>query len=65
MGITEIEVTERLTRHNQGDVKSTKLGKPWHIIHKEVFVSMAEAREREKQVKSWKGGSAFKKLICG
>ena len=63
-GITEVEVEDRLMRHNKGDVKSTKLSKPWHVVYVENFTSMAKAREREKQIKSWKGGNAFKKLIC-
>ncbi len=63
IGITEIGVQERLSRHNRGDVESTKPGKPWNIVHTEIFTSMNEAREREKKVKSWKGGNAFKKLI--
>ncbi len=65
IGITEVEVTTRLVRHNRGDVKSTKTGRPWYVIHIEDFVSMNEARKREKQIKSWKSGNAFKKLICG
>lgn len=63
IGITEIKVADRLLRHNRGDVKSTKLGRPWCIIYVENFISMVEARKREKQIKSWKGGNAFKKLI--
>ena len=63
VGITETMVKDRLMRHNKGDVKSTKLDKPWHIIYVENFISMVEARKREKQIKSWKGGNAFKKLI--
>ena len=63
VGITELETKERLKRHNKGDVKSTKLNKPWRIIYVENFSSMTKAREREKQMKSWKGGNAFKKLI--
>ncbi|MBI2074794.1 MAG: hypothetical protein HYT83_03090 [Candidatus Levybacteria bacterium] len=35
----------------------------WRLIHKEEYSSLAEARRREKQIKSYKGGNAFKKLI--
>ena len=63
IGITEIPANERLDRHNNGDVKSTKFGRPWEIIHLESYDSMPNARVREKQIKSWKGGNAFKKLI--
>ena len=63
VGITELNAEERLVRHNRGDVKSTKSGRPWKIVHTENFTSMLEARVREEQIKSWKGGNAFKKLI--
>ncbi len=61
--ITEVGILKRLSRHNRGDVKSTKAGKPWEIIYSENFSSMEEARKREKQIKSWKNGNALKKLI--
>jgi len=63
IGITEFEISERLKKHNNGGVESTKTGKPWKVIYTENFDSMSKAREREKQIKSWKGGNAFKKLI--
>ena len=64
IGITEIGVAGRLKRHNNGDVKSTKTNSPWYVIRVENFASMSEARKGEKQIKSWKNGNAFKKLIC-
>ena len=63
-GITELSPEERLERHNNGDVYSTKWGRPWKVIYTEKFNTMEEAREREKQIKSWKGGNAFKKLLA-
>ena len=62
-GITTINPENRLKRHNEGDVYSTKFGRPWRLIHAENHKTLTEAREREKQIKSWKGGNAFKKLI--
>ena len=52
-----------MERHNKGDVLSTKLGKPWKLIYFEEYKDYKEARCREKQIKSWKGGNAFKKLL--
>ena len=62
-GITELKVDKRLERHNKGDVFSTKLGRPWELIHFEFYRTLKEARDREKQIKNWKGGNAFKKLV--
>ncbi|HBU07359.1 MAG TPA: endonuclease [Candidatus Magasanikbacteria bacterium] len=53
----------RLERHNKGCVKSTKPYRPWQIIYTEDLNSKSEAFKREMQIKSYKGGEAFKKLI--
>ena len=53
----------RLTRHNRGLVKSTKSGVPWNIIYTVEYSSKQEAYKREMQIKSYKRGRAFKKLI--
>ncbi len=62
-GITTIEPEKRLQRHNRGDVYSTKFGRPWQLIYIENYKTLKEAREKEKQIKSWKGGNAFKKFL--
>ena len=62
-GITALSPDQRLKRHNNGDVYSTKFGRPWKIVCVEGFATIQEAREREKQIKSWKGGNAFKQFI--
>jgi len=58
------DVEARLVRHNRGRNKSTKLGIPWKLIHSEPFPTKQEAYRREFQIKSYKGGTAFKKLIA-
>ena len=58
-------IDSRLTHHNSGANKSTKLGVPWEIIYTENFPTKREAWLREHQIKSYKGGEAFKKLIGG
>ena len=63
IGITKLNIETRLIRHNKGDVLSTKYGRPWQLEYYEVYNSYKEARQREKQIKSWHGGNAFKKLI--
>ena len=37
----------------------------WKVIYKEEFQTASEAKLREKIIKSYKGGNAFKKLIAG
>ncbi|MEW6652758.1 MAG: hypothetical protein AB1394_04720 [Bacteroidota bacterium] len=45
-------------------VKSTKAYVPWKIVYLEHFESKSEAFKREMQIKRYKSGNAFKKLIC-
>lgn len=46
---------DRLTRHNTGKVAATKNRRPLTIIHKEEYLTRAEAMQREKYLKSLKG----------
>ena len=54
MGITSLLPSIRLIKHNKGDVKSTRHGRPWKIIYVEEYDSYISARRREKQIKSVK-----------
>ena len=54
----------RLIEHNRGQTKSTRLRGKWFLIYKEVYKTNIEAKRRERLIKSYKGGNAFKKLIA-
>ena len=54
---------KRVNIHNRGLVKSTKAYRPWKIIYTESADNKNDAYKREMQIKSYKGGEAFKKLI--
>ena len=53
----------RLFEHNEGWVKSTRHRRPFILIYSEILNSRTEALKREKQIKAFKGGEAFKKLL--
>ncbi|CAN5147599.1 hypothetical protein BH11PAT3_BH11PAT3_2550 [soil metagenome] len=53
----------RLEEHNSGYNLSTKSKAPWETVHIEEYDSQLIAFEREKKIKSYKGGNAFKKLL--
>src|SRR3990172_12756316 len=53
----------RLFDHNSGLVVSTRRYIPWKVVYTEIFKTKSEAYKRELQIKSYKGGNAFKKLI--
>jgi len=57
------DVEKRLCQHNNGANRSTKGKEPWKLVYKEVFKDKKLAWARERQIKSYKGGEAFKKLI--
>jgi len=57
------DLNKRLKQHNSGANISTRDQIPWRIIHHELFSTKREAWLRERTIKSYKGGEAFKKLI--
>jgi putative endonuclease len=48
-------IHERLKRHNRGDSRSTKAGRPWEILLVEQFLSRRDACQRERYLKSPQG----------
>ncbi len=54
---------QRISSHNHGKNTSTRYGIPWKIVYSEELKDKKLAWLREKQIKSYKGGEAFKKLI--
>jgi len=57
------DLENRLNLHNRGEVKSTKYGIPWETVYTEEFQTRAEACRREREIKAYKGGIKFKKLL--
>lgn len=62
IGHTE-DLADRLGRHNRKLVKSTKAYAPWEVIYTENYSSKSEAFRREMEIKKYKGGIKFKKLL--
>ena len=54
---------ERLSRHNKGYNRSTKLKRPWKMIYSETCKSRSEAMKLEKKIKSCKKRAAIEKYI--
>ncbi len=57
------DVAARLLFHNSGRQRFTKNRIPFVLILIEQFETREEALLREKQIKSWKVGNAFRQLI--
>jgi len=56
-------IYDRIKRHNSGKAKSTKYYTPWEIVYTENYQTRGESCKRERQIKSYKGGEAFDKLL--
>ena len=54
---------KRVKEHNSGKSKYTKKGIPWRLIKVEEYLTKKGAYKREMEIKSYKGGIKFKKLI--
>ena len=56
-------LSDRVKKHNAGQVKSTKSRRPFVVVKEEKFDTRGEARKRENYLKKLKGGNEFKKII--
>ena len=54
---------QRLLRHNNGLVKSTRYRRPFELVYFEKLESYKATRKREAELKKMKGGVQFKKLL--
>ncbi len=57
------DLKTRLIRHSSGKVFSTKLRRPFKLIHYEYFVSMKDAKARELFLKSGYGRDQLKQFM--
>jgi putative endonuclease len=53
----------RLAEHQRGQTPSTRGRGPWTLVYREEFGTIAEARRRELQLKSWKSHRSIQTLI--
>ena len=59
------DVQARLAYHNSGRQRSTKNRIPFELVYFEEHPDRSKAERREREIKRYKGGEAFKKLISG
>jgi putative endonuclease len=57
------DVEKRLVKHNSGGNISTKNRRPLVVVYREKFSDKILALKREKEIKSYKGGLLFKRLL--
>ncbi len=61
-GLTK-NIQVRVDEHNSGKTKSTRPYKPWELVYYEKFVTLDEARRREKYFKSGIGREFLKNKL--
>lgn len=64
IGCTE-DVLNRLNRHNEGKVRSTKAFKPYELLYVEEYNNKTEARKREIFLKTGYGRNVIKNILSG
>ena len=57
------DLVQRLKRHNANQTKAIKNQGPFVLVHSEEFKTRDDAYRRERQIKRYKSGNAFKKLV--
>ncbi|MBI5220631.1 MAG: GIY-YIG nuclease family protein [Candidatus Liptonbacteria bacterium] len=61
-GYTE-DLRERLKKHNDGLVPSTKPYRPWELVFYEAYKSQKDAKRREVYLKTTNGRKALKFML--
>lgn len=56
-------IDNRLSEHNFGRTRYTKLKRPWKLIYKEEYKTEKEAINRERHLKKLKSKIALEKII--
>jgi len=57
------DLQQRLSEHALGKTKSISHQQPFVLVYAEEFIDKHGAYRRERQIKSYKGGRAFRELI--
>ncbi len=58
------DIARRVYEHQSGQENYTRGRGPWTLVHQEHFEHLADARKRERQVKSWKSHRSIEQLIA-
>ncbi len=57
------DLERRLDQHNKGYTRTTRVLKTYNLVYEEKYSTLAEARLREKKLKSYKSKRYIKWLI--
>ena len=57
------DLKDRFKKHNRGLNFSTKLHKPWRLIHYEAYMNEEDAKRRERYLKTNQGSRLLKRML--
>jgi putative endonuclease len=57
------DLPKRIKGHNSSKNRWTRKKGPWRLVHSEKYQTKEEAFVRERQIKRYKGGEAFRRLL--
>jgi putative endonuclease len=57
------DLLQRIKDHNSTKGRWTKRKGPWRLVYQESYSNKEDAYLRERQIKRYKGGRAFKQLL--
>ena len=57
------DLQRRLSEHQRNHTPSTRNRGPWTLVYQEQFPTLLEARQRERQIKSWKSARSLRELV--
>ena len=58
-------LARRLSEHQAHHSPSTRHRGPWQLVYQEQYGTVAKARQRERELKSWKSHRSVQELVDG
>ena len=58
------DLERRLAEHHRAHSLATRGRGPWVLVYQEEFPTLREARQRERQIKSWKSAKLIAQLVA-
>ena len=58
------DLERRLVEHHRAHSLATRGRGPWVLVYQEEFPTLREARQRERQIKSWKSAKLIAQLVA-
>jgi len=56
-------LARRLSEHQADHTPSTRNRGPWRLVYQEQYETVAEARQRERELKNWKSHRSVQELV--